>query len=133
MCVYADGIAMRPRGVRANTIFKVGEGRPNIVDALISGEIDAFDWALREREGPDKISRIRILDHLTEVSCDVCVPLCIERHAVSAGGDSERAIRWVVVDIRFQRENRRTLKRDVQSAGWIETHARWIERWRRGR
>jgi carbamoyl-phosphate synthase large subunit len=30
---------LNARGVRADTIFKVGEGRPNIVDALISGEI----------------------------------------------------------------------------------------------
>jgi hypothetical protein len=36
-----DGLRryLSARGIRCNRIFKVGEGRPNIVDALISGEI----------------------------------------------------------------------------------------------
>jgi carbamoyl-phosphate synthase large subunit len=31
---------LRARGIAAERVFKVGEGRPNILDALISGEID---------------------------------------------------------------------------------------------
>jgi carbamoyl-phosphate synthase large subunit len=31
---------LRARGIPAERVFKVGEGRPNILDALISGEID---------------------------------------------------------------------------------------------
>jgi carbamoyl-phosphate synthase large subunit len=83
-----DGTAryLRARGIPAKSIFKVGEGRPHIVDALISGQIDLLintplgkksqydDYAMRRAAIARKIPYCTTLS-AASAACDAAIAL----------------------------------------------------------
>ena len=50
MATKGTAAALRTRGLAVETVFKVGEGRPNIVDRMINGEVD---WIINTPLGSD--------------------------------------------------------------------------------
>ncbi|HEX6135138.1 MAG TPA: carbamoyl-phosphate synthase large subunit [Longimicrobiales bacterium] len=84
---------LRARGVPSTVIFKVGEGRPNIVDLMISGEIDLLintplgkksqfdDYAMRRMAITRKISYCTTLS-AASAACDAAIALRSRRREV---------------------------------------------------
>ncbi len=78
---------LRARGVPADRIFKVGEGRPHLVDAIISGEIDLLiNTPLGKKSQLDDYAmrRAAIAHH---------TPYCTTLSAASAACDAVIALR----------------------------------------
>ncbi len=77
---------LRSRGIPAERVFKVGEGRPNILDALISGEIDLLintplgkksqfdDYAMRRGAITRKVPYCTTLS-AASAACDAAIAL----------------------------------------------------------
>ncbi|NLG60972.1 MAG: carbamoyl phosphate synthase large subunit, partial [Candidatus Cloacimonetes bacterium] len=78
---------LRARGIPAERIFKVGEGRPHIVDQLISGEIDLLiNTPLGKKSQYDDYSMRR-------AAITRKVPYCTTLSAASAACDAAIALR----------------------------------------
>jgi carbamoyl-phosphate synthase large subunit len=86
---------LRTRGIPAKTIFKVGEGRPNIVDALISGQIDLLintplgkksqydDYAMRRAAITRKIPYCTTLS-AASAACDAAIAMRARQREVKS-------------------------------------------------
>jgi carbamoyl-phosphate synthase large subunit len=87
--VATEGTAayLRARGIPAGTVFKVGQGRPNIVDALISGQIQLLiNTPLGKKSQFDDYAMRR-------AAITRKVPYCTTLSAASAAGDAAIALR----------------------------------------
>jgi carbamoyl-phosphate synthase large subunit len=92
-----DGTAryLRARGIPATPIYKVGEGRPHIVDALISGQIDLLintpmgkksqydDYAMRRAAIARKVPYCTTLS-AASAACDAAIALGARRREVKS-------------------------------------------------
>jgi carbamoyl-phosphate synthase large subunit len=89
---------LRARGVPAERIFKVGEGRPNLVDAIISGEIDLLiNTPLGKKSQHDDYAlRRAAIGHRT--------PYCTTMSAASAASDAIIALRSLSRQVRSLQE-----------------------------
>jgi len=78
---------LRARGVPAERVFKVGEGRPNIVDRIISGEVDLLiNTPLGKKSQFDDYAMRR-------AAIAYKVPYCTTMSAASAACDAMIALR----------------------------------------
>ncbi len=80
-------------GIRARRIYKVGEGRPHIVDAIVSGEVDLLintplgkrsqfdDYAMRRAAIQYKVPYLTTMS-ATSAACDGIIALRSRKHAV---------------------------------------------------
>jgi carbamoyl-phosphate synthase large subunit len=86
---------MRARGVPVDLVFKVGEGRPNIVDMMISGEISLLintplgkksqfdDYAMRRAAITRKVPYVTTLS-AASAACDAAIALRSRRREVTS-------------------------------------------------
>jgi carbamoyl-phosphate synthase large subunit len=93
---------LRARGIPAEPIFKVGEGRPNIVDRMISGEIQLLintplgkksqfdDYAMRRMAISRKVPYCTTLS-AASAACDAAIALRSRRREVRSLQDRFRA------------------------------------------
>ena len=84
---------LRARGIPCDIVFKVGEGRPNVVDRMISGEIDLLintplgkksqndDYAMRRMAITRKVPYCTTLS-AASAACDAAIALRSRRHEV---------------------------------------------------
>jgi carbamoyl-phosphate synthase large subunit len=84
---------LRARGIPADKVFKVGEGRPNIVDMMISGEISLLintplgkksqfdDYAMRRAAVTRRVSYVTTLS-AASAACDAAIALRSRRREV---------------------------------------------------
>ncbi len=82
-------------GLRSQRIFKVGEGRPNIVDAIVSGEVDLLintplgkksqydDYAMRRAAITHSIPYLTTMS-AASAACDALIALRSRAHRVRA-------------------------------------------------
>ncbi len=82
-------------GIQADRIYKVGEGRPHIVDAIVSGEVDLLintplgkksqydDYAMRRAAIQYKVPYLTTLS-ATSAACDGIIALRSRQHRVTA-------------------------------------------------
>jgi carbamoyl-phosphate synthase large subunit len=103
---------LRARGIPSEQVFKVGEGRPNIVDMMISGEIQLLintplgkksqydDYAMRRTAITRKIAYCTTLS-AASAACDAAIALSSrrrevrslqDRYGVAAGAPAEAAV-----------------------------------------
>jgi carbamoyl-phosphate synthase large subunit len=89
---------LRARGVRAERVFKVGEGRPHIVDHLISGEVQLLiNTPLGKKSQYDDYAMRR-------AAITRKVPYCTTMSAASAAADAVTALRSRRRDVRCLQE-----------------------------
>jgi carbamoyl-phosphate synthase large subunit len=93
---------LRARGIPAERVFKVGEGRPHILDLLISGEIALLiNTPLGKKSQFDDYAMRR--GAITRK-----VPYCTTMSAASAACDAVIALRWRTRQVRSLQERFRT-------------------------
>jgi carbamoyl-phosphate synthase large subunit len=89
---------LRARGIPAAPIFKVGEGRPHIVDALISGEIDLLiNTPMGKKSQYDDYAMRR-------AAITRKVPYCTTLSAASAAAEAAIALRARTREVRSLQE-----------------------------
>ena len=102
---------LRARGIPAEHVFKVGQGRPNILDALISGEIDLLiNTPLGKKSQYDDYAMRR--GAITRK-----IPYCTTLSAASAACDAAIALRSRTRQVRTLQERFRVEPVEPRSAG----------------
>jgi carbamoyl-phosphate synthase large subunit len=100
---------LRARGIPSDQVFKVGEGRPNIVDMMISGEIQLLintplgkksqydDYAMRRMAITRRIAYCTTLS-AASAACDAAIALSSRRREVRSLQDRYSAVQRTAAD-----------------------------------
>ncbi|MCX5758600.1 MAG: ATP-grasp domain-containing protein, partial [Candidatus Hydrogenedentes bacterium] len=82
LATKATAAALRLQGIEVETVFKVGEGRPNIVDRMINGEVD---WIINTPLGSEsKQDELAIRRTALERGLPTMTTLAAARAAIQA-------------------------------------------------
>jgi carbamoyl-phosphate synthase large subunit len=102
---------LRARGIPAERVYKVNEGRPNIVDHLISGEISLLiNTPLGKKSQYDDYAMRR-------AAISYKTPYCTTISAASAAADAATALRSRTREVKSLQERYAALAEMLAAAG----------------